>query len=232
MTSEQPPPVEPEKADRNLTVADIILRLKLGEFFKFGAACLVAAAAVFSAGGFWSTIFIPPRQPVIEVAGPPQSYFGYYGDLQTDGTTKISEEKLELQFLANSSRVTATSAGDVTLGEKKIHRTWQYSGFTNGRQLVLSFVTVPTKEDPNPSGVGVYQLEQSSAGYSGTALYLDCALRAVVQCPYAMVPEDLDIQAAKKRWPKLFERACAPIELVPDHPMLAMSHSSCLSEKN
>jgi hypothetical protein len=217
--------------------ADILFRLKLGEFFKFGAGCLVALGAVFSAGSYWNVLH--PISSTVTTDGngtsdgsPAQVYFGYYGDLQADATTKISEERLELRFLSNSSQVQATSSGEVTLGEKKIQRTWHFSGFANGRSLVLSFETLRSKVDPDPSGAGVYILEKSNAGYTGTALYVDCALRSVVQCPYALAVDNLDTQAVRRKWPKLFERTCTPIELVPDQPAMASLHTSCPAKQN
>lgn len=126
----------------------------------------------------------------------------------------------------------ATSSGEVVLGEKKIQRSWHFSGFANGRSLVLSFETLRTKVDPDPSGTGAYILEKSNAGYTGTALYMDCALRSIVQCPYALATENLDTPAVKRKWPKLFERACAPIELVPDQPIMASLPTACSAKQN
>ena len=153
-----------------------------------------------------------------------KTYYGYYGDLGKDGATTIKDEEIVLQFAQRSNRVRASSSGEVSREGKLIKKTWRFEGFRNGVRLALAFATGSTKDDPNPSGIGIYNSEQrGSTDYTGTTIYLDCELGSAVQCPYAITPDKLDAIGAKRRWPKLFQQKCEKIDLTPDKTTIAVA---------
>jgi hypothetical protein len=145
-----------------------------------------------------------------------QTYYGYYGDLASDGSTTIGKEEYKLQFSKSTPKVHGALTGDVKIQDRTIHRTWIFEGFHRDNKLVLGFITEGSENDPHPSGIGAYYLEKVDAEYTGTAIYHDCVLRVIVQCPYAMAPDDIGADVAKTRWPKLFNRVCERIDLIPD----------------
>jgi hypothetical protein len=115
------PESDSNKVERDFTVAQILGRLKISEFVKFGAACLVVLGTAFSLGASqerWP--FSSARQAnavkAPTAAEPKHVYYGYYGDLQDDRTTKIGEEWLEIEFVPNSLDVKAKSSGEVVSG--------------------------------------------------------------------------------------------------------------------
>jgi hypothetical protein len=221
MAGQDDPHPEAHAVERDLTVREIFGRMKFNEFIKFGGACLVLLGSVYSLGvsqPLWSrSIAAVPNS-----SAPPQEnaeskvYYGYYGDLKDDGTTTISDEKLSIELMPNSE-VKATAKGDVKSKDGRIPRVWNFHGFQKGYRLSMSFSTIQTKEDPIAPGIGVYVLEQEdSSDYTGTAIFLDCEKRVMIQCPYALTTQNVDVGNAKSRWPKLFERTCTVLDLVPD----------------
>jgi hypothetical protein len=166
------------------------------------------------------------------VAAQKVTYYGFYGDFQSDGTTTISDETIDIEFLGDgSNEVRAKASGQTSAQGKKIQKTWKFAGFRNSSLIVLGFATLPSKDDPNPNRIGVYELEQSDAGaYTGTAIYWDCDSHMVMQCPYALSPDSITTSEAKRRWPKLFERACVPLPLTPDKLVIAYTPRACQAE--
>src|SRR5262249_31011282 len=134
------------------------------------------------------------------------TYYGYYGVLdKDDGSPKVKEEKLDLQFWPRF-RVTAVGSGDdATI-------TWKYQGFQNGREMVLTYFTErrDAAAGPAPTGVGSFALQLGEGGYSGTAIYWSCSRQAMYRCPYVLSQTKLDISGAKNKWPKLLGRVCVP----------------------
>lgn len=164
----------------------------------------------------------------------PVTYYGYHGEVGKDGTT-ISKEEYELSFAKNSMEVRGEIEGDVSTHGKVIRKIWKFDGYRRDNQMVLTFATQPTTADPNPTGIGTYYLEQTGAReFTGTAIYKDCALRAIVQCPYAMTNDDIDSSTARTRWTKLFDRQCTTVNLVPDLPstVVATTSPSCSASTN
>jgi hypothetical protein len=207
--------------------------MKVSEFVKFGGTCLVVLSSAYTLGASqpsWSRWFtaLPAdstRQPENTQS---KVYYGYYGDVKDDGTPTISDETLSIEFMPNSE-VKAKAKGDVKNKDGRIPRVWNFHGFQKGYRLSMSFSTAQTNEDPIAPGIGVYVLEQEdSSDYTGTAIFLDCAKRAMIQCPYALTTQNIDTSNAKSRWPKLFERSCAVLDLIPDsYAKNAAIPSSC-----
>jgi hypothetical protein len=212
----------PSQVARDLTMKEILGRMKLSEFAKFGAVCLAAIGGAYTLGAsqpstshLSTTAVLADSTSQSEIAQS-KVYHGYYADLNPDGTPTISDETLSMESLPNSE-VKAKAKGNVKTKDGLIPRVWDFHGFQKGDRLSVSFSTVQTKEDPIAPGIGVYVLEQEgSSDYTGTAIFLDCVKRAMIQCPYALTTQNIDKNDAKGRWPKLFERSCAVLDLVPD----------------
>lgn len=209
---------------------DQVKNLKIETVIKLAGFAVTIVAAVFAAGATSAVWFNakPKEANAAPVSGAAQTYYGYYRDINDDGSPKISDEEWQIEFAQNSPDVRASVTGPVTYKKRTIQRQWKFQGFHHGNYLAMSFVTVPSTQDPHPSGIGVYQLEQSGGtDFVGTALYLDCGTGKIIQCPYALTLQRMDETVAKARWPKLFARVCEPLTLVPDVSKLA---SSCLAD--
>ena len=219
MTGQDTPPLIDR---RDLTIREIFDRMKLNEFFGLLGACVAAlgSAYAFGASPPWSH---SPAMLVADSTGQPENakgkvFHGYYGDLKDDGTPTISDETLSMESFPDS-QVKARAKGEVKTKDGRISRVWDFRGFQKGDRLSISFSTVRTTEDPIAPGIGAYLLEQEdSSDYTGTAIFFDCAKRAMIQCPYALTTQNIDLSNAKNRWPKLFEHGCTELNLIPDSP--------------
>lgn len=148
-----------------------------------------------------------------------QTFYGVYGDIQPDGSTKLNSETLKLRFIPTRSEVFGKSVGPAPYNGKMIQRTWRIDGFYRARLMVLNILTESSPQDPKPpGGIGSYYLaktgDQADAPFTGTALYLDCDSQKVYQCPYALSPTEISIDQAAKKWSVLFDKKCEPVQLV------------------
>jgi hypothetical protein len=146
-----------------------------------------------------------------------QTLYGYYGDLDEAGKkTSVSKETYRIRFSKFSPAVAGDISGLVPHEGKKVQRTWRVQGFARDPELVLNILAIASPEDPKPpTGIGTYYLARTGSGdFTGTAIYLDC-VHKIVQCPYALASEDLSPEKARARWPELFKRSCAKIDLTP-----------------
>jgi hypothetical protein len=184
---------------------------------KLSAIIIFAALALaIVAGG--CGILLSILRPETVAWSPIRTYHGYYGDLGQDNKTTIQTEKLSIQFAENNPSVRGTSAGDVSVRDKIIHRIWKYSGVRRDEELVLTFVTTPTDVDPNPTGIGTNILVAvGNSEFTGMTVYKDCVQKAMVQCPYALTEDDISADAARARWPKLFAHECKRVDSVEDN---------------
>lgn len=208
-------------AERDLTVKDIVGRTKISEFLKFGGSCLAILVGVYSIGA--SQPFLHSTASVPEES---KTYYGYYADFKPDGSPTISDETLSFERLPNSE-VKATSTAEVKTKHGNIPKRWNYTGFQKGSRLSLTFSTVSTKQDPLAAGIGATILEQEGdTDYTGTTIYFDCDRAQMIECPYALTTRS-DTGDPKGRWPKLFQRTCNVVNLVPDRARSLVSANSC-----
>jgi hypothetical protein len=145
-----------------------------------------------------------------------QTFYGLYGDVQDDGTTKVNTETLKLRFSNERLEVTGEITGPEKFEGKIIQRNWKIGGFFRDRLLVLNILTEQNPQDPKPpTGIGTYYLnKESEDAYTGTALYLDCGTQhKVFQCPYALSATELSLSQARAKWPALFTKQCEPVDL-------------------
>lgn len=151
------------------------------------------------------------------VAKTISTFHGYYGDLQADGvTTEVNRETFQLRFAEDGVTVFGESRGPATYQGRVVQRKWRITGVNREPRLVLNILTVASEQDPKPpTGIGTYYLARTADGsYTGTALYLNCEPKpVVVECPYAMTATELNEAERREKWPGLYERKCAPVDL-------------------
>jgi hypothetical protein len=141
-------------------------------------------------------------------------YYELYGDLDRSGKTSFKTSAMTLVFYGGSGRVQGRTTGMV--GSALV--TWKLEGYHVGDHLGMAISAVPSSNDPNPSGIGTYQLQRISGSYSGMITYWDRCLLSVVHCPVLLSDSQLDMEAAQARWPNLFKGECRRVNLTPDAP--------------
>jgi hypothetical protein len=170
---------------------------------------LVTIAVFLSLAG---TVPSPPSPVATE------KWRAFYAGLDADGNPdpEIAREELELAFDTSNHAVSGFS-----IGSSGTHVTkWELVGFftTDHLTMVETAKEIDGKPERNPGGVSTYYLQRGSAEFTGTIIYKDCAVHAVLKCPVAMTSNlaTANTKDARSRWPALFGQICKKEPLDPD----------------
>jgi hypothetical protein len=155
--------------------------------------------------------------------GKEVTYYEFYGDLDRNGKTSFKTSTMTLAFYGRSGRVRGHTTGMVGSNLD----TWKLEGYYVGDHMAMVLSAEPNSTNPNPGGIGSYQVQRISGSYSGMITYWDTCLLATVHCPVLLSNSQLGLDAAAAQWPNLFKGECKKLNLTPDGTGPVVAANSC-----
>ena len=135
-------------------------------------------------------------------------FYGSFMDRKANGESYTGQEELTLTFIPRTDTpieiVKAIASGEVLdQGNRPIKRTWEFTGYSVGEYLILTYFTSKEKTAP---GTGVYYLKKSGTAFVGFWIGKEAITQQTVKGAYVLLESEAPVEQVEKLYPVLTNR--------------------------